>query len=530
LSEGVAGGAVRILLVDDRVDNLLSLKGILDRPDYELVLASSGPEALRLVLHDDFAVILLDVAMPEMDGFEVATLLKKRERYRNVPIIFVTASVQQIEWIFRAYSIGAVDFLSKPLDPHAVRAKVAVFVELYRQRKLLDRQAALLEDGERRGRGTAVAPLLSEDARSHPDLAERVPHIVWTADAAGRIEYFNQRWYVLTGRSLEDSLGEAWLGALDEEDVPLTRAHWAEAVAHRQPVRLETRLRLANGQPAWFLFSAVPEGDDQTWVGTLTDVDDLRRAQNDARSAIALRDEFLSIASHELRTPLTALQLKLKTLARAVPNACSQEARPMLESRIDSAIRQSERLERLIERLLDVSRIASGGMRLEVEELDLSALVSELVDRYRDEAEQAGSVVDLETHGPLIGRWDRVRMEQVVINLLTNAIKYGAGRPIDVHLKGTSGGARLVVRDRGIGLDPAKASRVFERFERLAPIESYSGLGLGLYIVRKAVEAHGGRIAVDSAPGQGATFVVEVPLAPPARTRPERTIEAPTIH
>jgi CheY-like chemotaxis protein len=141
---------VSILIVDDQPGNLLSLAAVLDRPDYDLVLAHDGPEALSHVLRRDFAVILLDVAMPGMDGFEVASIIKQRAAYRAIPIIFVTASVQHIEWIYKAYGVGAVDFLQKPLDAQQVRAKVGVFVELHRQRLLIRRQADLLREYELR--------------------------------------------------------------------------------------------------------------------------------------------------------------------------------------------------------------------------------------------------------------------------------------------------------------------------------------------------------------------------------------------
>jgi len=174
-------------------------------------------------------------------------------------------------------------------------------------------------------------------------------------------------------------------------------------------------------------------------------------------------------------------------------------------------------LARLIDDLLDVSRIAAGRLPLRIEEMDLAEVAREMVSRSADAAAKAGSQIRLHAPGPVVGTWDRLRLEQVADNLLANAVKYGRGLPIDVRAEASAGTARLVVSDHGPGIAPEDQARIFEQFERAAPSRHYGGLGLGLWIARQLVEAHGGRIRLDSTPGAGAEFTVELPLAAPER-------------
>ena len=238
------------------------------------------------------------------------------------------------------------------------------------------------------------------------------------------------------------------------------------------------------------------------------------RLYGEAQAAVAARDEFLSIASHELRTPLTALRLALENMRRvASREAIERLPTQYVERVLLTAERQGQRLEKLVSGLLDVSRIHMGRLDLDMEEVELGAAVREALGAVEDEAAQAGSTVQVKGE-PVRGFWDRFRVSQVVTNLLANAVKYGAGKPVEVEYGPQGDAAVLVVRDHGIGIDPSDQLQIFERFERAVSSRNYGGLGLGLYIVKRIVEAHGGTIAVESKAGEGATFRVELPLRP----------------
>jgi PAS domain S-box-containing protein len=247
-----------------------------------------------------------------------------------------------------------------------------------------------------------------------------------------------------------------------------------------------------------------------------------RRRAEAARSALELRDEFISVAAHELRTPLSALLLKVQGVAQALHKAGPAGGPaeiPKLEGRLHDALRQIERLAELVERLLDVSHIVQGKLVMQLEATNLPALVEHVIEDFREPAARAGSELRFSQSGDGGGTWDPARIEQAVVNLLANAIKYGRGAPIDVSVEATDLHVRIRVTDHGIGIAPADLERIFTRFERAASMHQYGGLGLGLYITRNIVEAHGGTIRVSSRPQQGTTFVIELPK----HTRPQES-------
>ncbi|WNG43040.1 GAF domain-containing protein [Archangium minus] len=231
----------------------------------------------------------------------------------------------------------------------------------------------------------------------------------------------------------------------------------------------------------------------------------------EARKAVAQRDEFFTVAAHELRTPTTSLKLNVQSLLRGARRSEAAPSPPALMAKLENIDRNASRLNALVNELLDVTRIHAGRLRLELEEVDLTALAQEVAARFELPASQAQSPILLETSGPAVGTWDRLRLEQVVTNLLSNALKYGAGKPVHLRVETNAGLARLVVRDEGIGIAPENLPRLFGRFERAVSDRHYGGLGLGLYITRQIVEALGGSVGVRSAPGAGATFTVELP-------------------
>jgi len=241
---------------------------------------------------------------------------------------------------------------------------------------------------------------------------------------------------------------------------------------------------------------------------------DNARLFDETRRALHLREEFLRVASHELRTPLASLRLSVQGLLRAVERnrAVSPE---ILDRTLRRVLGNTVRLEQLTSELLDATRIEQGRLHLNPSEVTLDAIVREAVDHIEGELAAAGSQISIACAAPVVGRWDPSRLEQVVTNLVTNAAKFGAGKPIEIRIEQLGADAQLAVTDHGIGIDPALRPYVFDRFERAVPSSRYGGLGLGLYIARSIVVAHGGTITVESEPGAGSTFTVTLPCCPP---------------
>jgi len=234
---------------------------------------------------------------------------------------------------------------------------------------------------------------------------------------------------------------------------------------------------------------------------------------DELREAVRARDEFLAVASHELRTPITTLTLQIDGLSRMLHEQIPGALPEKMARRLDVTQRQVDRLAALVATLIDVSRITSGRVQLARELADLGAVIRSVVERFGEDAARSGSSLQFEESGPIWGNFDVSRLDQVLTNLISNAIRYGLGKPIAVRAGTDSQSARFSVADRGIGIPLEHQGRIFQRYERAAPSTSYGGLGLGLWIARRLVEAMGGTIAVRSEPGAGAEFTVEIPRA-----------------
>ncbi|XYH95612.1 AAA family ATPase [Sorangium sp. So ce1128] len=242
---------------------------------------------------------------------------------------------------------------------------------------------------------------------------------------------------------------------------------------------------------------------------------DNARLYRASQEAVRARSEFLTVATHELNTPLTSLTLAVQSLRRAAPLGRVIDPQ-VLDRRLELVARQGTRLTRLINDLLDVSHLDMGPLVLERTDVDLGALIREVVERFKADLAGALCSVSIQTGAPAFGRWDRSCLDRIVTSLLSNAIKFGTGKPIEIAVGAERGTARLVVRDHGIGIAPEQRDRIFGRFERAVSETHYGGLGLGLYLSRRIVEEHGGLIRCESRPGAGATFIVELPCAEPA--------------
>lgn len=386
----------KLLIVDDLPENLLALEALIKREDRTVYKALSADEALSLLLQHEFAMAILDVQMPGMNGFELAELMRGTEKTKNIPIVFVSAAGRELNYAFKGYESGAVDFLHKPLDIHAVKSKVNVFVDLYRQSKAMKQQVEALEQSRR------------------------------------------------------------------EQEALLQR---------------------------------------------------LQATQNELEQAVRMRDDFMSIVAHEVRTPLNGLiletQLRKMHLARENAAAFSLDK---MHAMVDRDERQIKSLIRLIEDMLDISRIRTGKLSIRPSRFDLAQLVRGLVENFAPQVEAAQSSLSLQAEQPLEGNWDEFRIEQVVSNLLTNALRYGAKSPIEVRVYAQDGEARVEVRDHGIGISEDNQKRIFQQFERVSANHVAAGLGLGLFISEQIVTAHGGAISVESRIGEGALFRVSLPL------------------
>lgn len=288
-----------ILVVDDRQENLVALEVVLAPLQLEVVAVSSGRQALKQLLTREFAVILLDVLMPDMDGFATATLVRERDKTRHVPIIFLTAVSHQDEYVARGYGLGAVDYLAKPFHPDVLRAKVSVFVELFRKNAQLVAQSRLLQESERRERARAMDELRRLGETRYQQLAESMPQIVWTASGDGLASYANRRWREYTGMT-GPIPEDPWASVLHLDDAAAMRAAWSEARGSGRDLEVEVRLRRRDGVYRWHLVRAVALRDERgavrEWIGTSTDVDDRTRAEQAVR--------FLADASAKLAESL----------------------------------------------------------------------------------------------------------------------------------------------------------------------------------------------------------------------------------
>ncbi|ALI03967.1 two-component sensor histidine kinase BarA [Pseudomonas sp. FW306-02-F02-AA] len=386
----------KLLIVDDLPENLLALEALITREDRTVYKALSADEALSLLLQHEFAIAILDVQMPGMNGFELAELMRGTEKTRSIPIIFVSAAGRESHYAFKGYESGAVDFLHKPLDIHAVKSKVNVFVDLYRQRKAMNLQVEALEQGRR------------------------------------------------------------------EQEALLKQ---------------------------------------------------LQATQSELEQAVRMRDDFMSIVAHEVRTPLNGLILEtqLRKMHLARDNAAAFTLDKM-HAMVDRDERQIKSLIRLIEDMLDVSRIRTGKLSIRPSRFDLAQLTGNLLQSFAPQVESAESSVTFVAPLPVEGNWDEFRIEQVVSNLLTNALRYGAKRPIEVRVYSQDGEARMEIRDQGIGISEENQKRIFQQFERVSAKTVVAGLGLGLFISEQIVAAHGGSITVESKINQGSLFRVCLPL------------------
>ncbi len=550
---------VNILIIDDKPEKVLALEAVLEELGQNIVCAHSGREGLRCLLNGDFAVILLDVNMPGMDGFETAAMIRQRQASRDVPIIFITAFGDEMH-VQQGYSLGAVDYILAPVVPEVLRSKVGVFVDLFKKTHQVQRQAEIL-----RRRASQLQQLTAASVAINAALSiEKMLQLV--TDTAREVVGSHQAitLFILdpgsdqraprtqSVSSFSDKY-DAWRKRPLQLD-PIART----LVAKRQgPTRMSERelhdhpdweiVRELNIPPIRGGMLAVPltgrSGNNlgiiylaERYDGAFTTDDESLLVQLSQMASIAIenalfaeereanriKDEFLSTLSHELRTPLNAI-LGWTQLLRL--EALPEEA----IHGVDVIERNARAQAKLIEDLLDVSRITTGKLRLNVRPLKFSSVIDAAAETLRPLAEQKGLIVTWtpsDSNDDSIG--DPDRLQQVVWNLLSNAIKFTpAGGRIDIRLDSINTHLRLQIVDTGLGIAAGFLPFVFDRFRQADSTSrrSHGGLGIGLAIVRRIVELHGGTVTAESAgEGRGATFTVTLPPGVAALSpHPDRT-------
>jgi PAS domain S-box-containing protein len=378
--------------------------------------------------------------------------------------------------------------------------------------------------------------LLRQSEESYRLLVENVKdYAIFMLDPDGHVVTWNEGARRIKGYAAEEILGRHFSLFYPPEDVAAGKPRRLLEAADRDGRAEDETWRVRkDGSRFWadVVITALrdPAGQLRGFAKVTRDLTERRRHEEQARQLareqaaraaaeeqVRARDQFLAIASHELRTPLNPLQLQIQMLLRlARAGALAAQTPDQLVAMLENCERSVRQFAGFVAQLLDLARLAAGGLDLRPEEVDLAALARGVAERFGPELAQAGCELRLDTGRPAVGRWDRLRLEQVLSNLLANAVKYGAGQPVEVTVAAGPDRAVLTVRDHGIGIAPANQDRIFERFERAVSGYEYGGLGMGLYVVRRIVQAHGGSVRVESAPGAGAAFVVELPASAPA--------------
>jgi signal transduction histidine kinase/DNA-binding response OmpR family regulator len=503
-----------VLLVDDQPANLLALEAVLDSLGVHMVRAVSGAQALAALEKQDFAAVLLDVRMPGMDGFEVARQIRSRPRSRFTPILFVTAGDDPDEAMLSAYALGAVDFLAKPLRSEVLKAKVGVFVELYRSKEELRLRER--RDFEQR---------LEAKEERYRALFESIDEgfcvVKLLRDADGevrnmRYEEANEAFCMHTG--LQDPVGRTMRDLVPGYEGRRFRiydrvARTGEATRFVQEEKsmnrwfdiYASRLGGAGSDLVAILFSDITQ--------RLLAEQDLRRLNEELAQANRRKTEFLATLAHELRNPLAPLSngLHLMRMASTKPELL-EKTRQMME-------RQIQHMVHLVDDLLDVARISTGKVELRRQRIDLQDVVATAVETSASLIDSGGHKLTVEVpQQPLPMDADPTRIAQVVSNLLNNAAKYtpeGGSIALKVRVEGSD--AVLSVTDTGVGIAPEALDKVFEMFAQVPGAgKPQGGLGIGLSLVQSLVALHGGSVSASSpGSGQGSTFTVRLPLLSP---------------
>ena len=547
---------INILIVDDEPKNLTVLETVLNDPGYRLVRAESADQALLALVVEEFALLILDIRMPGMTGFELAEMIKDRKKTARVPIIFLTAYYNEDQHVLAGYETGAVDYLHKPVNAAILRSKVAVFAELHRKNREcgMANRALLAEVTERRRteeqlrelnetleqRVTERTAAMSDSEMRYRRLFEAAQDGVLILDFnSGKVIDVNPFMTKLLGYSRHDFIGlELWnLGLFNDQSANEAAVRELQEKGYLRYEQLPLKSKAGQRVEVEVVANAYEENHEQVIQCNIRDITERCRLEaqlvEQATEVSALhrrKDEFLAMLSHELRSPLAPIAnaVQLLALQQGSENPIQQKARGIIE-------RQLGQLRHLVDDLLEVSRITTGRVQLRQERVVVSDIVHGAVETVRPLIEQRRHELTVSLPPESIClQADAARLEQVLVNLLTNAAKYTeegghVWLTVELEVAGTlrvpspaTDGTRSVpatevvirVRDNGVGIDPALLPLIFDLFTQAERSldRSQGGLGIGLALVQRLTELHGGKVEVESALGYGSEFVVRLPL------------------
>jgi PAS domain S-box-containing protein len=511
-----------ILLVDDRPDKLLAIEAILSSLDQNIVKARSGKEALRCLLQQDFAVILLDVSMPCMDGFETAALIRKRQNSEHTPIIFITSISNSENNIAHGYSLGAVDYMLTPIVADVLRAKASVFIDLYRKTELIKQQSEELRQVEqfRHERELAdVADRLEAETKRNRFFTLSLDLLA----IASFDDYFiqlNPIWATTLGFDVEELKSKCLIEFVHPEDRAATTERLTCLKLGSAPVYFENRYRCRDGSFRWLGWTAAPFPAEQLLYIFARDITERKAAENEIKTLnVELERRIKSLTelnieleafgysiSHDLRAPLRSIRSFAQFL-REHPGATFDLEGSDYLRRVESAAKY---MDVLLLDLLQYSRLNASDLELSL--VDMDAALKDVLSSIEKEIEEQKAQIEI--NGPLgCVRAHPATIRQVLYNLISNGLKFvpaGTSPHIQVRAEARAGRVKIWIADSGIGIAPQFHQKIFGLFQRLHSHDAYPGTGIGLALVRKGIERMGGQIGLESDLGAGTRFWFEL--------------------
>ena len=503
-----------ILIVDDNPGKRLALISVLEGLDQNLVSAESGRDALRLLLSHEYAVILLDVQMPDMNGFETAALIRSRNQSKYTPIIFVTAYTRAETDMLQGYSLGAVDYIFTPIIPEILRAKVCVFVDLYQKTQAIkqhEQQLREIEAGEHEKRMAETTERLEIETQRNRFFTLSVELLA----IAGFDSYFKQlnpTWEKTLGYSAQELRDKSLLDLIHPDDRATADAEWQKQTTGAATGFFETRCQCKDGSYRWLSWSTAAfseEGLIYIFARDITQRKFFEQALQDKNIELEATNKeleaFSHSVSHDLRAPLRHIEGFSRILVQDYRDCLDDQGKEYLRWVRDS----TERMAQLIEDILELSRVTRSDMRRE--KTDLARIAQEVIEGL--EKGESGRNVVFETPAEVSAVCDPRLVRIVLENLLSNAWKFTGKRAdprIEFGAREIEGKRIYYVRDNGAGFDMAYAQRLFGAFQRLHSDKEFPGTGIGLATVQRIVHRHGGRIWAEAEIEKGATFYFTV--------------------